>query len=68
MADFSQIEVIDNPDGGATIIFDLDHKTIKELEDALGVTYTSPDFIGRFQTFVEASLNSYIILNGGTNE
>lgn len=68
MADFSKIEVIDSPDGGVKIIFDLDNQTIKELEDALGIAHTSPDFVGSFQTFVEAGLNAYIILNGGANE
>lgn len=68
MADFSQIEVVDAADGGATIIFDLDDQTIKELEDALGIPYTSPHFAGRFQAFVEAGLNAYITLKGGLND
>lgn len=61
MADFSNIEIIDNPDGGATIIFDLDDKTIKELENALGVSCNSPEFSLSFQAFVEESLRSYLM-------
>lgn len=63
MADFSNIEVIDNPDGGATIIFDLDNETIKELEDALGISYNSPQFLTSFQSFVEESLKFFVMKN-----
>lgn len=68
MADFSNVEVIDAADGGATLIFDLDDKTIKELEYVIGIHHTSPDFAGCFQAFVEAGLRSYLSLKGGLNE
>ena len=68
MADFSKVEVVDAADGGATLIFDLDDETIKELEDALGISYTSPDFVGCFQSFVEAGLHAYLSLKGGLND
>lgn len=68
MADFSKVEVVDAADGGATLIFDLDDKTIKELEDAIEIPHTSPDFAGRFQAFVEAGLRSYLSLKGGLND
>ena len=68
MADFSKVEVVDAADGGATLIFDLDDETIKELENALGIPHTSPDFAGRFQAFVEAGLHSYLALKGGLND
>jgi len=65
MADFSNIEIIDNPDGGATIIFDLDDETIKELETALGVSRDSPKFVSSFQSFVEEGLRSYLMKSQG---
>lgn len=68
MADFSKVEVVDAADGGATLIFDLDDQTIKELEDALGIPHASPDFAGRFQAFVEAGLHSYLSVRGGLND
>jgi hypothetical protein len=68
MPDFSKVEVVDAADGGATLIFDLDDQTIKELENALGIPYTSPDFSGSFQAFVEAGLNAYLTLKGGLND
>jgi hypothetical protein len=68
MADFSKVEVVNTADGGATLIFDLDDETIKELEDAIGIPHTSPDFAGRFQAFVEAGLHAYLMLKGGLND
>ena len=68
MADFSKIEVVDAANGGVTLIFDLDDETIKELEDALGIPYTSPDFVGCFQSFVETGLHTYLSLRGGLND
>ena len=65
MADFSNIEIIDNPDGGATIIFDLDDETIKELETALGISRGSPEFASSFQSFVEEGLRSYLMKSKG---
>ena len=65
VADFSNIEIIDNPDGGATIIFDLDDETIKELETALGVSRDSPKFASSFQSFVEEGLRSYLMKSQG---
>ena len=68
MADFSKVEVVDAADGGATLIFDLDNETIKELEDVLGIPHTSPGFAGRFQDFVEAGLHTYLSIKGGLND
>ena len=68
MADFSKVEVVNTADGGATLIFDLDDETIKELESALGIPHTSPDFAGRFQAFVEAGLHTHLSIKGGLND
>ena len=64
MADFSQVEVVEGGDGGMTLIFDLDDQTIKELEDVLQVSHTSPLFAQHFQVFVEAGLSSYLTTRG----
>jgi len=68
MADFSKVEVVNAADGGATLIFDLDDQTIGELENALGIPYTSPLFTEHFQAFVEAGLNLYLSQRGGLND
>lgn len=68
MADFSQVEVVENGSGGMTLIFDLDDQTIKELEGVLQVSHTSPLFAQHFQTFVEAGLSSYLTTRGGLDE
>jgi hypothetical protein len=68
MADFSQVEVVENGSGGMTLIFDLDDQTIKELEDVLQVSHTSPSFAQHFQAFVESGLSSYLNTRGTPNE
>jgi hypothetical protein len=68
MADFSKVEVVEGGDGGMTLIFDLDDQTIKELEDVLKVSHTSPLFAQHFQAFVEAGLSSYLNTKGDLDD
>jgi hypothetical protein len=60
MIDFSNLEIVEGGGGFTTLIFDLNEETIKELEDALQVQYTSPLFSERFQVFVEDAIKSYL--------
>lgn len=60
MVDFSKVELIDNPNGSTTIIFDLDDCTIKELESLLGEERDSQNFQSKFEDFVNRALTNYI--------
>ncbi len=60
MIDFSNIEIIEGRKGYTILIFNLNEETIKELEDALQIKYTSPLFSERFQIFFKDAINAYL--------
>jgi hypothetical protein len=60
MVDFSKVEFINNPNGSATIIFDLDDFALKELESLLGEGRDSQNFQSKFEDFVTCALTNYI--------
>lgn len=64
MVDFSKVEFIDNSNGGATIIFDLDDPTLMELESIFGENRDSQDFQLKFENFVICALTNYLSIKG----
>lgn len=58
---FENIEIIDNINGSATIIFDLTEEEVNLLEDALGVSSKETvEFEKSFQNFVNEAIISYL--------
>lgn len=68
MIDFSKLEIIENPNGGATLIFDLEDPTLKELELILDESRDSNSFQEKFQNFVICALTSYLSIRNNSNE
>jgi hypothetical protein len=64
MIDFSNMEIIEGGDGHTTIIFDLSEETLRELQNALQVDYSSPLFSERFQIFFEDAIRHYLDNSG----
>jgi len=58
---FKTMEVLNNPDGTATILFDLDEKEIELMESLLGVKSDNKiEFEEKFDNFVNTAITSYL--------
>lgn len=58
---FKSIEVIDNANGTASIIFDLDEEELRLLESIFGIEYSNTEkFEEEFNIFVNKAIISYL--------